>query len=169
METYKAQQVKSLSVNEFLNQKNFSKQLKAPRSSRTHGISRKEIQGSREPVGDQRLIQILDAMLQVPHIGKCVLAEAHNENPRHQHSHTHMHAQMHIQCAHCVQNPRDWRNKKWIDIFIYKYKSTALGRVKAEFAEMCRKRKGMNWPDCEGGLRRRLQRGRESETKAQVC
>lgn len=53
--------------------------IKNRRSINSHGIICEEIKGSREPKCDERLVQILGAMLQIPNIGKCVLSKTNKK------------------------------------------------------------------------------------------
>lgn len=73
--------------------------MKTTKPSKAHRIIGEEIERSRESEGNKRLVQILDTVLQIPHIGKCVVAEAKNQSPSHQHTYTNR------QCE--IRNPKN--------------------------------------------------------------
>lgn len=47
--------------------------------NKTHRIIVEEIEGSRETEGDERLVQVLSTVVEVTHIGKCIIPEREKE------------------------------------------------------------------------------------------
>lgn len=79
-ETYKRHQITIFLIP--LNQIKLETPMKS--NKKTYRIICKEIKRSRKPKCNKRLIQILDTMVQVPNISKCILSETQSENPRHE-------------------------------------------------------------------------------------